>query len=75
MLITIPAAAAMLQCHEETVRRAIRRGSLPVIKTAAVDYCRRVYPSVQLIPERCRVPHTGIADAVCIATYGRLAHL
>ena len=40
-------------------------------KDAAVAYCRREFPAVNLIPERCRVPHDGIADALCIAEYGR----
>jgi hypothetical protein len=35
MLLSVPAAAAMLQCHEETVRRAIRRGAVKAIKTKA----------------------------------------
>ncbi|EKQ70432.1 hypothetical protein OsccyDRAFT_0719 [Leptolyngbyaceae cyanobacterium JSC-12] len=40
-------------------------------KDAAIDYCRRVFPSVSLIPPRCRTPHDGIADALCILEYGR----
>lgn len=40
-------------------------------KEAAIAFCRREYPNVNLIPERCRVPHDGIADALCLAHYGR----
>jgi crossover junction endodeoxyribonuclease RuvC len=39
-------------------------------KAAAIAYCRRVYPGVALVLPRCRVPHDGIADALCILTYG-----
>jgi crossover junction endodeoxyribonuclease RuvC len=40
-------------------------------KEAAVDFCRRRYPQVNLLAtERSRVPHDGMADALCIATYG-----
>jgi crossover junction endodeoxyribonuclease RuvC len=40
-------------------------------KDAAVDFCRRRYPQVNLLAtERSRVPHDGMADALCIATYG-----
>lgn len=39
-------------------------------KDAAIAFCMREYPSVRLIPERCRVPHDGIADALCLAHYG-----
>lgn len=39
-------------------------------KDAAIAFCMREYPSVRLVPERCRVPHDGIADALCLAHYG-----
>ena len=39
-------------------------------KPAAIAYCRRRWPSVSLIPEGCRKPHDGMADALCIAAYG-----
>jgi crossover junction endodeoxyribonuclease RuvC len=41
-------------------------------KDAAIDFCRRVYPNVNLLAtERSRVPHSGIADALCIAKYAQ----
>ena len=40
-------------------------------KDAAIAYCRRVFPSVELILPRCRVPHDGLADSLAIAEYGR----
>ena len=40
-------------------------------KDAAIAYCRRAFPSVSLIPPRCRTPHDGIADALCLLEYGR----
>lgn len=40
-------------------------------KDAAVSFVRRAYPGVDLTPGKKRVPHDGIADAVCIAEYGR----
>jgi len=40
-------------------------------KDAAIAYCRRVFPSISLIPPRCRSPHDGVADALCILEYGR----
>lgn len=43
-------------------------------KQAAVDYCGDKYPNLNLIQPRCRTPHDGIADAVCMADYG-LYHL
>ncbi len=41
-------------------------------KDAAIDYARRAYPGTSLIPEGKRTPHDGLADAICIATYGKL---
>lgn len=40
-------------------------------KDAAVAFVRRAYPSIDLTPGRKRVPHDGMADAVCLAEYGR----
>lgn len=39
-------------------------------KAAAIAFCRREYPSAILIPPRCRKPHDGIADALCIGHFG-----
>ena len=35
MLLTILEAAAVVECHEETIRRSIRRGQLKAITTPA----------------------------------------
>lgn len=40
-------------------------------KSAAVQFCRRAFPGVSLTPGRKRVPHDGMADALCLAEYGR----
>jgi crossover junction endodeoxyribonuclease RuvC len=41
-------------------------------KDAAISWCRQAYPSVNLVLERCRVPHDGLADALAIAEFLRL---
>jgi crossover junction endodeoxyribonuclease RuvC len=42
----------------------------PKDKMAAIEYCLRMYPYVSLLAtERSKVPHNGIADAICIAAY------
>jgi crossover junction endodeoxyribonuclease RuvC len=39
-------------------------------KEAAIDWCRRAYPDVNLLAtEKSRKPHSGMADALCIARY------
>lgn len=40
-------------------------------KSAAINFVRRAYPGLDLSPGRLRAPHDGIADAVCLAEYGR----
>lgn len=39
-------------------------------KAAAIDYVKRLFPRVPLIPEGAKKPHDGIADAVCIMQWG-----
>ena len=39
-------------------------------KDAAIAYCRRAFPEVPLIMPRCRTPHDGIADALCLLQFG-----
>jgi crossover junction endodeoxyribonuclease RuvC len=39
-------------------------------KAAAIEYCKRVYPYLNLIPPGHRKPHDGICDSVLIAEYG-----
>ena len=40
-------------------------------KDAAIQHVRRAYPGIDLTPGRLRKPHDGIADAVCLAEWGR----
>ena len=42
----------------------------PKDKDAAIAYCRRVFPDVPLVMPRCRTPHDGIADSLCLLQYG-----
>jgi len=39
-------------------------------KAASIDYCKRVYPYINLIPAGKRKPHDGCADACCISEFG-----
>ena len=40
-------------------------------KEAAIQFVRRAYPQIDLTPGRIRTPHDGMADAVCLAEWGR----
>lgn len=40
-------------------------------KTAAIEHVRRRYPSVDLCPGRRKAYSDGMADAMCLAEYGR----
>jgi len=41
-------------------------------KPGAVQFCASRWPTAELVLPGCRVPHDGIADALCLAEYGRL---
>lgn len=51
--------------------KAVVLAGTPKDKDAAVAWCRRAYPAVNLILPKCRTPHDGMADALCIAEWGR----
>ena len=51
-------------------KAAILAGTLKD-KDAAVAYCRRVFPSVQLVRKGCRKASDGMADALCLAQFGK----
>jgi crossover junction endodeoxyribonuclease RuvC len=41
-------------------------------KPAAIAFAQGLFPGVSLLPTpRCRIPHDGLADALCLAEYGR----
>lgn len=40
-------------------------------KAAAIEFCQREYPEVSLLrTPRCKSPSDGLADALCITTFG-----
>lgn len=40
-------------------------------KNAAVEYVRKMYPDMKItVTARSKKPHSGVADAICIARYG-----
>jgi len=45
---------------------------LPHDKDGALRYCANRWPLADLILPGCRKPHDGMADALCLAEYGRL---
>jgi len=40
-------------------------------KADAIDWARRTFPGVDLVPAGCRTPSDGMAEALCLAEYGR----
>ncbi len=44
---------------------------LPHDKDGAVQFCASRWPQSDLVLPGCRVPHDGLADALCLAEYGR----
>lgn len=54
----------------QTWKRSVLKGTAKD-KAAAIDYCRRVFPNVPLVPPGCRKPHDGMADALALLEYAR----
>lgn len=44
---------------------------LPHDKAGAVQFCTSRWPTADLVLHGCRVPHDGLADALCLAAYAR----
>ena len=55
----------------QTWKKAILAGCGDKGKKATIAWCKRMFPDVNLIPERCRNEHDGMADALAMAEYGR----
>ena len=44
-------------------------------KAASIQYCQTKYPSIDLKRSpRCKTPHDGICDAICMAEYGMIKY-
>ncbi len=43
----------------------------PHDKTGAIRFCADRWPGADLVLPGCRVPHDGMAEALCLAAYGR----
>ena len=65
------ASCLCLSYHE--VRPAVWKKAmgLNAAKVDAITLCQRLFPGVQLIPEGCRTPKDGIAEAILIAEWAR----
>ena len=44
-------------------------------KQGAIDYVKERFPGCSLIAPKCRTPHDGMADAICIADYAYKVHI
>jgi crossover junction endodeoxyribonuclease RuvC len=44
---------------------------LPHDKDGAIAWCNRAFPRQALVLPGCRKPHDGMADALCLAEWGR----
>jgi len=67
------AAALKITCEEITPQKwkGVVLSGTAKDKDAAIAYCRKVYPDVPLVMPKCRVAHTGVADALCLLEYAR----
>jgi len=65
--LAIPHVAVTPQVWKKSILAGTARD-----KPAAIAFAQGFFPDVSLLPgPRCRVPHDGLADALCLAEYGR----
>lgn len=64
--------ASIRYVRPQAWKKAVLGTKYPHDKEGAIAFCKDNYPDVNLILPRCRTPHDGIADAVCIMHYGRM---
>lgn len=69
--------AIMLQIPYHEVRPMIWKKALGLTssKLDSITACRRIFPKLELIPEGCRTPHDGIAEALLISQWARQKNL
>lgn len=53
-----------------SIKSEDRDAKRKAIKAAVISWCRLSYPSLNLVPPRCKVPRDAWADAVAIAEWG-----
>jgi crossover junction endodeoxyribonuclease RuvC len=69
--------AIMLQIPYHEVRPLIWKKALGLTsnKLDSITACRRIFPRVELIPDGCRTPNDGIAEALLISQWARQKNL
>lgn len=64
-----------LPYHEVTPATWKKAMGVTSDKATAIELCQRLFPGVNLVQERCRKAHDGIAEAILIAEWARRAGL
>jgi len=65
--------AVMLRLPYHEVHPTIWKKALGLSsnKLDSINACRRIFPTVELVPDKCRKEHDGIAEALLIAQWAR----
>jgi crossover junction endodeoxyribonuclease RuvC len=74
---TFEDAALLLKIPYHTITPAVWKRAMQLTKDKNDSFaaCRKLFPTVNLIPQGCRKQHDGIAEALLIAEYGRRKQL
>ena len=70
--VILAKGAAINYIRPQAWKKAVLGAKYPHDKAGAIAFCKDNYPEVNLILPRCRTPHDGIADAICLMHYGRM---
>lgn len=74
---TFEVTAILLKIPYVEVRPAVWKKTMGLSqkKADSIAACRRLFPTVELIPKGCRIEHDGIAEALLIAEWARRKNL
>ena len=61
---------AFQEVHPNTWKKAMLE-SVGKDKGASINRAASLFPALSLVPDGCRTPHDGMAEAVLLAEYGR----
>jgi len=68
--LSIPYRGVNPKNWQDDVFKGIR-GAAKDTKGVAIEFCRRTFPHINLVPPGCRVPFDGFADALCMAWWSK----
>jgi crossover junction endodeoxyribonuclease RuvC len=71
---SVPFVLVSAQAWQKVMLKGYPTGDYRERKSSSVLAASRLYPRLNLVPDGCKKPHDGMADALLIATYGHATY-